>query len=607
MLVTLCLFCVPLTGCVRSIPIAPPITWATPATITYGTTLSTAQLNAAANIPGIFTYTPALGTLLNAGAQILSVTFTPTDTTDYTTATASVTLQVNQVTPVLTWATPAAITYGTTLSTAQLDAVANTPGIFTYTPAPGTLLDAGAQILSVTFSPTDVTDYSTVTASVTLQVNQAITVLTWPTPAAIAIGTALSSTQLDAIATAQGSTLPIQGSYLYSPGAGTSFTSTGPETLHVTFTPTDAADYTSAEASVTLNVEPVGVAAWGDSLTSGYQGFTDNGSYPNDLQQLINLPVINLGVGGQTSTQIGVRQGGVSSYAAVSGGIIPASGGVTVTFPVGYEPVNVQGPLGGISGTILGVHGLVTLDSTGTIYSFTRTTPGNQVNAPGAPKFVVDTPYASYLPVFWEGRNNYPAESQVLSDIAAQVAQVPSGRDYLVLSIINMNITSEWLGGAGYDQIITLNKQLSNIYKTHYIDVREMLVNSYDSSLATDVSDFIRDEPPTSLRTVLGTGTLGSSIGPGDTTFDVNMTAGEFPIAGILTIDTGANAENVEVESESGNMVTVIRDIGGNNTSHLSGVAVTESDLIHLNANGYQIVADAVAKYLSHYDNAAQH
>jgi lysophospholipase L1-like esterase len=100
---------------------------------------------------------------------------------------------------------------------------------------------------------------------------------------------------------------------------------------------------------------------------------------------------------------------------------------------------------------------------------------------------------------------------------------------------------------------------------------------------------------------------LGSSIGPGDTTFDVNMTAGEFPIAGILTIDTGANAENVEVESESGNMVTVIRDIGGNNTSHLSGVAVTESDLIHLNANGYQIVADAVAKYLSHYDNAAQH
>ena len=69
----------------------PTITWATPADITYGTALGATQLNATASVPGTFVYTPAAGTVLNAGAaQTLSVTFTPTDAANYTTATATV-------------------------------------------------------------------------------------------------------------------------------------------------------------------------------------------------------------------------------------------------------------------------------------------------------------------------------------------------------------------------------------------------------------------------------------------------------------------------------------------------------------------------------------
>jgi len=66
------------------------------------------------------------------------VTFTPTDAVDYTTATANVALTVNKAAPVITWAAPAAITYGTALSATQLDATANTPGTFDYTPGAGT-------------------------------------------------------------------------------------------------------------------------------------------------------------------------------------------------------------------------------------------------------------------------------------------------------------------------------------------------------------------------------------------------------------------------------------------------------------------------------------
>ncbi len=53
------------------------ITWATPAPIFYGTPLGPDQLNAAASVPGFFSYSPAAGTILNAGQQPLTANFTP--------------------------------------------------------------------------------------------------------------------------------------------------------------------------------------------------------------------------------------------------------------------------------------------------------------------------------------------------------------------------------------------------------------------------------------------------------------------------------------------------------------------------------------------------
>jgi len=156
--------------------VTPTITWATPAAINYGTLLSATQLDASANTAGSFAYSSGTRTVLPAGSQSLSVTFTPSDKTDYNTATDSVVLTVNKVTPTITWAGPAAINLGTALSATQLDASANTAGSFVYAPALGTVLGAGSQSLSVTFTPSDTTDYNTATGSVLLTVNS-------PTPA----------------------------------------------------------------------------------------------------------------------------------------------------------------------------------------------------------------------------------------------------------------------------------------------------------------------------------------------------------------------------------------------------------------------------------------
>ena len=75
----------------------PVITWSNPTDIVYGTPLSSTQLNATADVPGTFVYTPALGTILNADASHdLVVDFTPDDLINYTATSMTVQITVTQ-------------------------------------------------------------------------------------------------------------------------------------------------------------------------------------------------------------------------------------------------------------------------------------------------------------------------------------------------------------------------------------------------------------------------------------------------------------------------------------------------------------------------------
>ena len=69
--------------------------WAPLSPTKQGTALGAAQLNATANVPGTFSYSPAAGTVLPVGSQQLTVTFTPSNATDYTSATATNSITVN--------------------------------------------------------------------------------------------------------------------------------------------------------------------------------------------------------------------------------------------------------------------------------------------------------------------------------------------------------------------------------------------------------------------------------------------------------------------------------------------------------------------------------
>ena len=93
-------------GTLTILPATPTITWSTPASISAGTPLGAAQLNASAtgvggiSLAGNFGYTPAAGTALAAGTHVLAVEFAPNDR-NYTGTALTVGIEVSSPASVL--------------------------------------------------------------------------------------------------------------------------------------------------------------------------------------------------------------------------------------------------------------------------------------------------------------------------------------------------------------------------------------------------------------------------------------------------------------------------------------------------------------------------
>jgi sugar lactone lactonase YvrE len=148
-----------------------------PASATYGTSFT---VMASSNSTSTPTFTATGSCTINTttllvtmtsgtGTCTMTATWAPNDV--YAGATATQKTTAEKAASVITWPNPAPITYGTPLSATQLDATANAAGTFVYTPASGKVLTAGVQSLSVKFTPTSTSDYTTVTADVNLTVN----------------------------------------------------------------------------------------------------------------------------------------------------------------------------------------------------------------------------------------------------------------------------------------------------------------------------------------------------------------------------------------------------------------------------------------------------
>jgi hypothetical protein len=229
--------------------------------------------------------------------------------------TATGTLKINQATPTITWATPAAITYGTALNATQLDASSPVTGTFAYSPAAGTVLAAGSQGLSVIFTPTDATDYAAATASVTLTVNvQTQTISLASSTLAYASGVTFGVSPLTLSATST-SGLSVTFTLLSGPAtlSGNSLTINGAGTVAIAANQAGNANYAPAP-QVVENIQ-VNKALPSASITSS--------ANPVLLQNAITLSVtIASGAGTPTGTVTFLDGSTPLGTGTLSGGVV---------------------------------------------------------------------------------------------------------------------------------------------------------------------------------------------------------------------------------------------------------------------------------------------
>ena len=152
----------------------PTLTWAPSpaASLTYPAPLTSTQLNATSSVAGTFSYNPTNGTVLNAGTNTLVGTFTPSNTTNYSSGgTITNTVVVAKGTPTISVIpTASSISYSRTLASSTLSGgVASVAGSFAFT-TPSTLPPVGTSSQTVTFTPQNTANYNTVTTTVSVTV-----------------------------------------------------------------------------------------------------------------------------------------------------------------------------------------------------------------------------------------------------------------------------------------------------------------------------------------------------------------------------------------------------------------------------------------------------
>jgi hypothetical protein len=331
----------------------PTITWSQPASIVYGTLLSSTQLNATADVAGTFMYSPAAGTKLPAGTQTLSVTFTPTDTANYNSATVTRQITVLKATPTITWNPPATMLFGAALSSTQLNATANVPGTFVYTPAAGTVLQPGSHLLSVVFTPSDTNNFAQATASRTISVGFSQPCLsgTLSSPLTIKAGNAYC---IQAGGTVKGTVTIQSGGSLYMSGAtiAGSLTSSGATALTFCGASLNSSVSISGSTGPVILGGAAGSGCAGDKIVSTLTLKNNTGG----------ISVVGNTLNGSVSAT-GNSQGLTFSANKVSGsvGFDSNSGGVTFTNNTVTSSVSISNSTGGFMFSGNTISGTVTL------------------------------------------------------------------------------------------------------------------------------------------------------------------------------------------------------------------------------------------------------
>jgi len=262
--------------------------WPTASAITYGQTLTNSTLTGGTSTPaGTFAFT-APSTSPNAGTAAQSATFTPTDTTNYTTVVGSVSVTVNKASATVTFGSLNQTFTGSPIAAAFTTNPTGLTVSITYNGSSTAPINVGSYAVLATVNESNFLG----TASGNMVIAKATATIAWNPSATISYGTNLAAS-LTATAAASGNS--VAGTFIYTaqPSGGSTSAVTaatvlpaGSYTLAAAFSPTDTSNYVAAFTSAPLTVSPAPLTATADNATRVYG--TANPSFTGNVTGAAN-------------------------------------------------------------------------------------------------------------------------------------------------------------------------------------------------------------------------------------------------------------------------------------------------------------------------------
>jgi hypothetical protein len=310
------------------------------------TATSSLTVSYSSGSPSVCTNSGAVFTMLSSSGTC-TVQYDQAGNANYNAATqVTESTTAQKATPNVTaWPTASSITFGQTLASSVLSGGTSTvAGSFAFT-TPSTAPNAGTAPQSVTFTPTDTGNYNTSTSTVSVTVNKANAIITWPISAStITYGQTLASSVLS------GGTSTVAGSFAFTTPSTAPNAGIAPQS--VTFTPTDIANYNTAAGtvSVTVNkadqtitfgalaVKVIGAADFAPGATATPSGLTVlYGSSNTGVATIVggNIHIVSVG-----TTTITASQPGDANYNAAT----PVDQGLTVAAATQTITVGTHAP-----------------------------------------------------------------------------------------------------------------------------------------------------------------------------------------------------------------------------------------------------------------------
>lgn len=244
--------------------------------------------------------------------------------------------------------------------------------------------------------------------------------------------------------------------------------------------------------------------------------YSDNGLLEAAIADVLGVTVRNLGIGGQTSTEVAIRTGGIIPLLTLAGNQIPADTtavSVTAIQPSGDYRTNgsssytYPGTLAGVAGTLT-----ETLQAQGSnpVWTFKRTTAGDAVTVlPNTPFLVTSDAHEDETTVIMCAQNNlYTVDAtmrSVMRDIEAIVGTLtPVVKRFLIVGEFTFpDDGNDAAGGAliRRTKMIGINTERAAKWPNNFYDLRRdfidigMQVGGLVPS-ADDISKINRDTTP---------------------------------------------------------------------------------------------------------------